>query len=355
MDTTANYGLPKPAYDDSGAANASTFANQMDTADSSIYNAVAAKINKSIGTTKGDLIVYTTSGNPVRKALGVDGQYLKVNTAATDGLSYDEPVDWTQGTHGQYLKRDTSATDGYSFDVPVGAGDVVGPSSATDRAISLFDGTGGKTLQESLATIDTAGSINIPSGQTYDIDGSAHTHSGMVYGPSSSTDNQIVRYDGTSGTIQASSIILNDSADLTSFRGLLLDPGTIADDAYQGLVKAGTAGEALTQWDVVYLKSDGKYWKAQADSDTTCPAHGIAVAAADAEDPVTLLWMGCFRDDGGVEMTTIGGIIYLDPDTAGAMTPTMPSSTGEQVCHLGYALSAQVRMVMINSATAEVP
>lgn len=62
-----------------------------------------------------------------------------------------------------------------AWDVPSGSGsgDVVGPASATDNAITRFDTTTGKLVQGSLVTIDDSGSINIPTGQTYKINGSA--------------------------------------------------------------------------------------------------------------------------------------------------------------------------------------
>lgn len=59
-------------------------------------------------------------------------------------------------------------------------GDVSGPASATDNAIARFDTATGKLIQNSLSTIDDSGAINIPTGQTYKINGSAHTHE--VYG-----------------------------------------------------------------------------------------------------------------------------------------------------------------------------
>ncbi len=49
-------------------------------------------------------------------------------------------------------------------------------AGSTDNAILRADGTGGNALQNSLATIDDSGSVNIPSGQTYKINGSAHSH-----------------------------------------------------------------------------------------------------------------------------------------------------------------------------------
>ncbi len=42
-------------------------------------------------------------------------------------------------------------------------GNVVGPSSSTDNAIVRFDGTNGKIIQDSLVTIDDAGKIDTPS------------------------------------------------------------------------------------------------------------------------------------------------------------------------------------------------
>jgi hypothetical protein len=56
------------------------------------------------------------------------------------------------------------------------AAKVAGPASSTDNALVRFDGTGGKTAQDSLVTVDDSGSVNIPTGQTYKINGAAHTH-----------------------------------------------------------------------------------------------------------------------------------------------------------------------------------
>jgi len=52
-------------------------------------------------------------------------------------------------------------------------GAVIGPASATDNAISRFDSTTGKIIQDSLVTVDDSGSINIPSGQSYKKAGTA--------------------------------------------------------------------------------------------------------------------------------------------------------------------------------------
>lgn len=56
-----------------------------------------------------------------------------------------------------------------------GGGDVVGPASAVDNAIARYDSTTGKLIQGSLATVDDNGAVNIPTGQSYKINGAALT------------------------------------------------------------------------------------------------------------------------------------------------------------------------------------
>jgi len=50
---------------------------------------VAAAVMKSIGTTKGDLIVFTGSGTPVRQAIGTNNQVLTADSAQTNGLKWE--------------------------------------------------------------------------------------------------------------------------------------------------------------------------------------------------------------------------------------------------------------------------
>ena len=44
----------------------------------------------------------------------------------------------------------------------IGSGDVVGPASATDNAIARFNGTGGKTIQNTGVSIDDSDNLSIP-------------------------------------------------------------------------------------------------------------------------------------------------------------------------------------------------
>lgn len=64
-----------------------------------------------------------------------------------------------------------------------GSGDVIGPASSTDNAISRFDGTTGKLIQDSLVVIDDSGTILAPDGTallpSYGFSSEAGTDTGM--------------------------------------------------------------------------------------------------------------------------------------------------------------------------------
>lgn len=51
-----------------------------------------------------------------------------------------------------------------------GSGDVTGPASSTDNAITRFNGTNGKIIQNSSALLADTGTIGVPAGQYYNFD-----------------------------------------------------------------------------------------------------------------------------------------------------------------------------------------
>lgn len=67
------------------------------------------------------------------------------------------------GSNGQVLTADSAQTLGLKWSTVSGTGDVVGPSSATDNAVTRFDGTTGKLIQDSLATVNDQGTLINPT------------------------------------------------------------------------------------------------------------------------------------------------------------------------------------------------
>jgi len=99
-----------------------------------------------------------------------------------------------------------------------------------------------------------------------------------------------------------------------------------------------TAGENVSPGDVCYLKSDGKMWKTDANAEAT--SKGLVLMAIDtitADNTGTFLVKGKYTTSG----LTAADVMYLSA-TAGAITNTAPSGSGDIVRIIGYALSTTV-------------
>jgi len=79
----------------------------------------------------------------------------------------DTPASYVE--QGNKYVRVKGSEDGVEFVALAGGGDVMGPAFSVNHSIARFNGTDNKTIQDSDATIDDAGSINIPTAQHYKI------------------------------------------------------------------------------------------------------------------------------------------------------------------------------------------
>jgi len=96
-----------------------------------------------------------------------------------------------------------------------------------------------------------------------------------------------------------------------------------------------TAGEAIAQYEAVFVHTDGKVYRARADG-THQPCRGLAVEAAAADETLRVQREG--------EMTNVswswatkGAAVYLSPGVWGGLTQLEP---GANIQTIGYALSA---------------
>ncbi|MCK5161633.1 MAG: hypothetical protein KAQ99_08685 [Candidatus Aureabacteria bacterium] len=122
---------------------------------------------------------------------------------------------------------------------------------------------------------------------------------------------------------------------------ILLDSIPDADDTWNGITINSTAGENLVKNDVVYLKSDGKYWKADGDTEALTKGKlALATATINADASGVLLTEGYMRDDGDFNYT-VGATLYISL-TPGDPTETIPPDAGDFVRVVGTAESADV-------------
>lgn len=121
---------------------------------------------------------------------------------------------------------------------------------------------------------------------------------------------------------------------------IVLDPALSADGKYCGITEAVTAGETVAFGNTVYFKSDGKWWKTDADAEATAgPVKvGIVVVGGNADATITIMHNGKIREDDW--NWTVGDELYLDTTTAGGLTATQPSGTDDVIRIVGYAQTA---------------
>jgi hypothetical protein len=104
-----------------------------------------------------------------------------------------------------------------------------------------------------------------------------------------------------------------------------------------GLIEPLTVGESVAFGNLLYLKSDGKWWLADADAASTMPGMRMALESKSADAACNALVIGRVRNDSWD--WTVGGLIYASTD-AGGLTQTAPSGSGDQVQVVGVAFHA---------------
>ena len=123
---------------------------------------------------------------------------------------------------------------------------------------------------------------------------------------------------------------------IKSVSEIVLQEAPAVDHTVSGTVVNMTYGESLVPGNVVYFKSDGCVWKADANAAGLYPAMGIALETYSSGSHKVLL-EGVIRDD--TWTWTVGGVVYLDI-AAGGMTQTQPSAANDVIQVLGIATHA---------------
>lgn len=107
-----------------------------------------------------------------------------------------------------------------------------------------------------------------------------------------------------------------------------------------GILVNMTAGTALTVGQACAVGGDSKMEKAKADSLLTMPSMALAAESLDEDADGLFLLQGFFYDEAWDWL--VKKILYIDPTTAGALTQTLPSTSGHQVQVVGVAITANI-------------
>lgn len=272
-DLTAIAGL-SPNNDDIIQRKAGAWTNRSIAqykADQAYTAAEVGAIANIIMDAKGDLISATAADTPARLAVGADGTFLKANSATSTGLEW-------------------AAAGG-------GSGDVVGPGSATDNAVTRFDSTTGKLIQNSNLLLNDAGSL-IFTGQA---------------SPSYAAGQ--LAYNTTSRSLS----FHNDEADVTM---------DIGQEVWVEV--RNTTGSTIANGAAVYINGTHASGVptvalAQANAFNTSLAVGLATHSIENNTNGFITTDGTVHD---LDTSAFSGgdALYLSTSTPGALTATRPSS-----------------------------
>jgi len=143
-------------------------------------------------------------------------------------------------------------------------------------------------------------------------------------------------------TVKFSGDVNMNGNNLTDVHEIRLDATPDTDHTANGpTTNTINAGATIAIGELCYLASDGEW--ALADADAAATAKGmlsIALAAGTDGNPMLVALAGSFvRDD--TWNWTIGAELYVST-TAGGLTETAPSATGDVVRVVGYAVNADV-------------
>jgi hypothetical protein len=160
----------------------------------------------------------------IRKEFAPENFITMKITTLTSASGYTKLVGTVEASSGATPFSDT---DNLYFSIDVSGdkgdpGDLSGPGSSTDNAVVRWDGTSGATTQNSSVTIDDSGNVTT-AGRIHSTttgfrfpDNTDQITAGVI-GPASSTDNALVRFDGAGGSaVQNSGWILSDADALTA-------------------------------------------------------------------------------------------------------------------------------------------
>lgn len=212
-----------------------------------------------------------------------------------------------------------------------GSGDVTGGSSSTDNAIARYDGTTGKVIQNSTVIVGDTGAIT---------------------GAESISNIDFAQFDTTVTPVEAVGKLQWDDGNGTLQVGL--KGGNVNLQIGQEIVARvyNDSGVALTDGQIVYISgAQGNRVAvklAKADTDATSAGTlGMVTEpiAIGAEGFITVMGTVNKLDTSAL---TAGAIVYLSPTTAGAYTTTKPTAPQHTVT-LGYVerISATVGSIYV--------
>jgi len=107
------------------------------------------------------------------------------------------------------------------------------------------------------------------------------------------------------------------------------------------------AGEALQAGDFFYQHTDGKAYKAKADTDANAYARGMCINSAAAGQPIAYVTSGEVTVDNAL-FPGVGRLLVISKTTAGRLMDAADLAAGNRVCIAGWTTAANKLYVALS-------
>ncbi len=237
-----------------------------------------------------------------------------------------------------------------SWQSPSGSGDVVGPASSTDNAITRYDGTTGKLIQNSGATIDDSGNLTANN----------------ISGTNTGDQTSIVGITGTKAQFDTACTDGNFLyvGDVTQYTdemaqdavGAMVDSTLVYTDATPLLSRAALTGDitASAGSNATTLATVNANVGSFTNASVTVNAKGLITAASSGASPATASFTtiavsgqsDVVADSTADTLTLVAGSNITITTNAGTDSITIAASGGGGGITTGLALAFSLRMPM---------
>jgi hypothetical protein len=285
---------------------------------------------------------------------------LQAPTSLTSSIIFTLPS--SIGSGNNYVLRDDGTGTLYFTNTVPTASLATSASFALNTISSSFSSTASFTPNAIITASVSSNTITFTKGNGTTFPITVNTGSGGGGGVTinNNTDNYIVTATGTANTLNGESGLTYNGSTLTVSGTLSANSITITRPAsgignysknaeLSDSLWSDSATPALTSGSVVYWKYDitsGSIWQ-NATANTGSGIYKLGVVTkAESQDEIVLRGIVAVTTDIDALGGKPGDIVYLSPTSAGNVTVTIPTGSGEIVRILGYVYDPTRRTVI---------
>ena len=273
--------------------------------------------------------------------MAINYQYPRLGVLASDDLIVVADISDDNATK--------TVTAQQIADLGGGGGGGVTDFTSTAGTFVSVTANSAATGSVSIGTVDLS-ATGTPSASTFLRGDNTWSTTGDVVGPASAIDLSIPVFDGTTGKLlkDATGVIIDANGNV------ILNNWPETDAEFRGDVDGGVrftaqATETIAKGDVVYISGaagdNTQVRKARADSASTMTSFGFAFNAATSGGTVQVVTLGNIYGSGTYPLDTtidsdgnaitVGDTLYVSPITYGGWTNVRPTGAADLVQNIG--------------------